>query len=674
MSQPLDDLLPLFLAEVRERLERLAVLASEVEGDEETARRARRELHALKGASNMMRLKDLAAVFHDAEGLLGPVVPGASQRLLETIDRVHSRVDALGAGDSQPAPGGPGETPGEAAAEPPFARDGGGEPSAVEVRVPAATVSELADRSLRLRLLAVGLGTTVERVFQLARLAERGLADRDPRQVLASISTSLRQLAFDWESGQRNLHQLADAQLEALLRLQVQPLRPYLLGLGRHARDLARSLDKEVEVEVLAGSSQLDRRIVEALREVFLHLVRNAVDHGVESPEARESRGKRRAGRLRLEATTEGGRVRVSVSDDGSGIDPAAVASAASGRGLMPADEATRLAPADALQLLFLPGFSTRGRAGEVSGRGIGLDAVAEAVRGLGGDLAIRSAVGEGTTVTLDLPVARSADRVLVCTVGQAQVALPAAVVHGFERADGRTLVHQGGRSLLEARGGLVPVQAVGRLLGAEIPAEAVLVACEVGGTRLDVLVDDVVGEEEVLLRPLAPFAGLPPCFDSVALLSTGRPVAVLAPHLLRVTEEPQTEVSEPSRRRGPLRLLLVDDSQVTLEMLKQLLEAAGFVVTAVGSAGDALALLGAQEFDCLLTDVEMPGMDGLELTRTLRDTPEHANLPVVVVSTRDRPQDHVAGLEAGADAYVAKQHLDARELVTLIRRVGGRP
>lgn len=674
MSQPHDDLLPLFLAEVRERLERLAALASEVDRDEEAARRARRELHALKGASNMMRHKELSAIFHDAEGLLDPVAPGSSHRLLEALDRVHARVETLGAGETRPADGSPGPSSSGFAGEPsPSSREAGGEPSGGEVRVPALTVTELADRSLRVRLLAVGLGTTVERVFRLARLAERGLADRDPQQVLASITTSLRQLAFEWESDQRHLRRLADGQLDAMLRLQVQPLRPFLLELGRHARDLARSLGREVEVEVVAGSAQLDRRIVESLREAFLHLVRNAVDHGVESPDTRVSRGKGRVGRLRLEATTEGGRVRVRVSDDGAGIDAAAVTAAARERGTLSADGPSCLDPEEALQLVFLPGLSTADRAGEVSGRGIGLDAVAQVVRGLGGDISMESRVGEGTTVTLDLPVARSADRVLVCRIGEAQVALPAAVVRGFERANACTPVRRGSRHFVEVRGRLAPVHAVGKLLGEEVPESVVVVTCEVGGAPLDVLVDDVLGEEEVLLRPLAPSAGLPPGFDSVALLSSGRPVPVLAPHRLRVAEEPGAEAAGASPRRGPLRLLLVDDSQVTLEMLEQLLEAAGFVVTAVASAGEALDLLGSQEFDCLLTDVEMPVMDGLELTRRLRDDPRHAHLPVVVVSTRDRPQDHVAGLEAGADAYVAKQRLDARELVALVRRVGGR-
>jgi chemotaxis protein histidine kinase CheA len=539
--------------------------------------------------------------------------------------------------------------------------------------VDAETVSALADRSLRLRLAAVSLGTTVERVFQLARLAERGLAERDPQQVLATISTSLRQLAFDWESGQRNLHQLAEGQLNTLLGLQVQPLRPHLLNLGRHARELARSLGKQVEVTVSAGTSQLDRRIVEALREAFLHLLRNAVDHGIESPEVREERGKSKAGAVRLEATANGGRVRVSVSDDGSGIDAEAVAAMARERGLLTADEAARMSPGESLQLLFLPGFSTRAEAGEVSGRGIGLDAVAEVVRGLGGDVAIRSSPGQGSTITLDLPVARSADRVLVCTVGEIQVALPAAVVRGFLRADGRSLARYGGRNLIEVEGRVLPVQVVGRLLGVDGALGAVLVECQVGGAPLNVLVDQVVGEEEVLLRPLPPSAGLPICFDTIALLSSGRPVPVLAPHRLRVAEEPRTLDSSRSRRRGPLRLLLVDDSKVTREMLKRLLEDAGFVVTATGSAGEALDLLAAHDFDCLLTDVEMPTMDGLQLTRTLRETPRYAHLPVVVVSTRDRPQDHMAGLDAGADAYIAKQRLDARELVTLIQRVGGR-
>jgi CheY-like chemotaxis protein len=198
-------------------------------------------------------------------------------------------------------------------------------------------------------------------------------------------------------------------------------------------------------------------------------------------------------------------------------------------------------------------------------------------------------------------------------------------------------------------------------------------VECVVGGTLLGLVVDRVVGEEEVLVRPLPSFVGAPPVFESVALLASGRPVPVLSPHRLRAPNVRARSPRVRPGRTGPLRLLLVDDSQVTREMLRRLLEDSGFAVTAVASAGEALDSLTAREFDCLLTDVEMPDMDGLALTRHLRDTPRFAHLPVVVVSTRDRPQDRLAGLEAGADAYLAKQRLDARELVTLIQRVGGR-
>ena len=238
--------------------------------------------------------------------------------------------------------------------------------------------------------------------------------------------------------------------------------------------------------------------------------------------------------------------------------------------------------PGEGLQLLFLPGFSTRAEAGEVSGRGIGLDAVAEVVRGLGGDVAIRSVPGQGSTVTLDLPVARSADRVLVCTVGEIQVALPAAVVRTFRRADGRGLVRHGGRNLIEVDGRVLAVEVVGRLLGEDAASGAVLVECQVGGAPLNVLVDEVVGEEEVLLRPLPPAAGLPACFDTIALLSSGRPVPVLAPHRLRVAEEPR---AVDSSRCAPARPApaaaggrLAGDPG---DAQRRLLEDAGFVVTA---------------------------------------------------------------------------------------------
>lgn len=664
MAHPLDDLLPLFLGEAGERLERLAGLLQSM--DDEHAAAARRELHALKGASRMMGLAEVSELCHRAEELL---LKPTTDRVVETIavvDRVMDLVTALAEG----APSAPARAHPDAASDATVPSSSAG--TAEEVRIPTAVLDDLADRAARLRVLAVAAGGLVERVHQLARLAETGIGEQAPDQVLATVATSLRQLALDFESGQRSLRRLSDRQLERLLGLQVQPLRPFLLGLARHARELAGSLGKEVSVTVAAGDSQLDRRIIDALRESFLHLVRNAVDHGIERPEVREAAGKPGRGSLALESRTDRDRVVLAVSDDGAGVDRDALRERARGMDAEPV-------PADRgelLSLLSVPGLSTRSEPSAISGRGVGIDAVSAAVRRVGGDLRVESEPGAGTRFVVEVPVTRRGERIVTARVGEWLLALPAATVRGYRRhgTDGDQVMESGDA----VAGGEVrdPTERVlAEILGDDRGGDGdrVAIDCRVAGMQGSVVADAVLGEEEVFVRRVPAGAGLSWPFEGVALLATGRPVPVVSVHdLLTGRGRPRSRPIT-SRAAEVVRVLLVDDSRVTREMLRRLLEDGGVAVTAVGSGTDALDRLRDARFDCLVTDIEMPGMDGLELTRSLRATDGLADLPVVVVSTRDRPADRLAGLDAGADAYLTKQGLDARELVAVVRRLGAR-
>jgi chemotaxis protein histidine kinase CheA len=534
-------------------------------------------------------------------------------------------------------------------------------------------VDDLADRGARLRVIAVAAEGLADRVFRLATLAERGVGDRAPEQVLATLATSLRQVGLELEGGQRIFRRLTDRQLDTLLHLQVQPIRPFVRLLANHARELASSLGKRVEVVTDAGEAQLDRRISNALREAFLHLVRNAVDHGIETPADRRLAGKTGTATLRLEASTDGDRVRLVVRDDGRGIEARSVVSAAVNRGFLEPEQAVDLSDTEALHLLLLPGFSTRDETSQVSGRGVGLDAVAAAVGAVGGDVWLESEAGRGTTVTVEVPVARRGDRVLVLRVGEHFVALPAAPIQAFRRLPADAVEEVNGKRRVRIRGQSVVPRFLSDLLGEESKTSSVLVETVVGGAFVGVVADDVVGEEEVIVRPVPASAGAPAGVEGIALLASGRPVAVLSLQRLGLGGVFDAVSREPGRRSvRPIRALLVDDSDVTREMVRRLLEDAGIAVTGVGSAEDALHVLASRPMDCVVTDIEMPGMDGLRLTQAIREDPSFADLPIVVVSTLDRPADRLAGLEAGADAYLTKQGLDARELVALVRRVAG--
>ena len=635
--------------------------------NEDAPAQARRELHALKGASRMMGFRQVAELCHSAEDLLENPESLAPGKVEECLAEIAKGLAALGpAGDDQATPGEDGRESEAKRTEP---TRGGRE----EIRVATELVDDLADRSARMRVVAAGAEGLANRVFRLAALAERGVGERAPRQVLATLATSLRQVALEFEGGQRILSRLTERQLDALLHLQVQPLKPFLKGMAGHARELADALGKRVELEVNAGDAQLDRRIVDRLREALLHLVRNAVDHGIESPDERAKAGKDTVGHIRLETSSEGDRVRLRVVDDGRGIDRQEVVGTAIRRGLITEEAAEVLTMSEVLQFLFRPGFTTRETKTELSGRGIGLDAVAATVRAAGGDLWMESDEGSGTVITVEVPLVRRGERVLVLEVGQHRLAIPAASARAYRRIAPEQVEEVEGRRVVRFGDRTIAARFLADALGEPAGDHGVLVENLIGGGVVGIVADSVVGEEEVIVRPLPAAAGAPPVVEGVTLLSSGRPVLVLSLQRLGPLDALDTfDRPEHGPRPRQIQVLLVDDSVVSREMVRRLLEDGGLGVTSVGGADDALQALEDRDFDCLVTDIEMPGMDGLGLTRKLRRDSRLAELPIVVVSTLDRPADRLAGLESGADAYLTKQGLDARELVALVYRVGG--
>ena len=731
MDPEFADLVPLFVEEARDRIERLATFVPQLEADSQAKVEVKRELHTLKGAGRMLRIAPLAELCHAAEEVLHVAPPGTIGLLTRVVDQLSRMVDTISHGgdpehDAQlmarlasPAEGEEPAAVVEPEAKAKVIKDGKGkdgkdskkdkkteeapaaeaasaavpapeaEPAAPEtpaaaapsskrgvggdIRVDTGALDAVAERATQVRIMALAGRQVVERIYELARLAEEGLHEPQPTQVLAVLSTMLRRVAVELEGGQRRLIRASEEQLDRMLSLQLQPLRGSLHLLARYARELARSLGREVDVELEGEETRLDRRITRELEDALLHLVRNAVDHGVEPPEVREAKGKPRAGRLCLRALADGPRVRISLQDDGGGIDTVKVLERAVSVGLVDAASATTMGREEALRLIFAPGFSTRKEVSEVSGRGVGLDVVASSVNRVGGEVFLDTDLGRGTTITLEVPVARRGEAVMLLRVGQLRLALPSSVVRRATRLDPEMIVERDGRSIAKFPDRLVPFVPLARLYAQPSQDHQLLLEGAVSGQALAVAVDDVEGEQEILVRPMTRKVAADRLLEGVALLASGEPVGVLAPGVLAQRE--YLRALPVARERivvKKVRVLLVDDSLVTREMERRLLEDAGFQVSAAGDAVEALSLLSERSFDCVVTDIEMPGMDGFELTAQLRGMEHFAHLPIIVVSTRDRPEDRLRGLKVGADAYLTKQNLDAGELVDLVRRLSG--
>ncbi|HEY7215902.1 MAG TPA: response regulator, partial [Thermoanaerobaculia bacterium] len=377
--------------------------------------------------------------------------------------------------------------------------------------------------------------------------------------------------------------------------------------------------------------------------------------------------------RIRIKAEASGPKVRLTIADDGGGIDVARVIQKAVASGLVDSGAAATMGKKEALRLLFAPGFSTRKQVSEVSGRGVGLDVVANAVARVGGEVFVETEPRHGTTFTVEVPVARRGESVMLLRVGQLKIALPASVIRRATRLGAAQVVERDGRTLASLAGRLVPFVPLARIYGQPAGEDQLLLEGVVSGQPLALAVDGVEGEQEVLVRPITRRAPTDRLLEGVALLASGEPVGVLSPSVLAQREYLRAlPAARPQVAARRVRVLLVDDSLVTREMERRLLEDAGFHVSAASDAEEALWLLAEESFDCVVTDIEMPRIDGFELTAQLRSMENFAQLPIVVVSTRDRPEDRLRGLKAGADAYLTKQGLDAGELVDLVRRLGG--
>lgn len=653
------DLLPLFLAEAHDRLERLQSL---VAGDwsDERIRGIRRELHTLKGSSRMMGLTAIAELCHEAEEAVSQAtcddhaeVQGLIDRLSAAVERVEEGSIAAPSSTKTRLETNTATSAGQAASKP---RSGG----VRHVRVPLPVLDILAEHAVQIQLASRQAAATADALFELARRAEGGIAQDEPAQALAGLAAELRTTALKIDRGQRRFHTMAEANLEMLSALQIQQVQPFLLDMARHARELARALNKEVGVVVPPTRCRLDRRVMDAVSQSVLHLVRNAVDHGLEDPDSRAAAGKPRQGSIVISAEARAQRVRLEVADDGRGIDVEKVAAAAVSKGFLTRSEASQRSRDEILQLLFAAGFSTRVRTTEVSGRGVGLDAVEHAVRKAGGHVWLASEPGHGTRATIDLPSVKRGERLIVVSVGTRRAAIVASQVSGF-RSIASSDCSPNGR-----------VVDLARAFGCRPAATRTLISLTGPGQPSAILVDRVVDEEEALIRPWPASLGSVPFFEGYALLSAGRPVAVLEPRRLGDTQGTTTAVGSMTGEATEPHVLLVDDSRVTREMLERLLEGQGFRVTTASSGEQAFnTLQETRGIDCVVTDIEMPGLDGLALTQKIRGDAALAHLPVIVVSTRGGAADRLAGLDAGADAYLTKQRLDARELARLVRRLG---
>jgi two-component system chemotaxis sensor kinase CheA len=475
----------------------------------------------------------------------------------------------------------------------------------------------------------------------------------------ASATGDGRLVADELDLGERLLDDLKGA----AIGMRTLPLSSIVMPLPRAVRDLAAETGKEVELVVVGAETELDRAILEGLTEPLVHLLRNSIAHGIEPPHERERAGKPGRGRLELRAEQRGSVVAVTIADDGRGVSEATLT------------EARRIG--SLTEVLTQAGFSTAAEVSGIAGRGVGLDAVKEQVEAFGGSLEVSSRPGLGTEVTLRLPLALALiDVLLVERAGNVYGFPLAGVEEGLSLGEQLTLA---GRPAIEVRGRSILLGDLADLMGESGPAPAAnapVVVLTASGKRVAAICDALLGKEEVVVKSLGPLLAGLPMYLGAAILGDGRIALLVDPAaLVRAAATPLVaSVAHVAAAPSTPKVLVVEDSLTIRELQRSILEAAGYRVQTARDGRDALGHIDRDDgIDLVVTDVEMPEMDGIELTRTIRAHATCSALPVVIVTSLGADDDRRRGLDAGADAYMVKRKFDQHDLLETVERLVGR-
>ncbi len=495
---------------------------------------------------------------------------------------------------------------------------------------------------------------------------------------LKAITAEMVDLLHAFTADYRHLALVTEALQDNVRRARMLPVKSVFDLFPRLIRDLARQRGREVSWRVEGEEVEVDRRVLEAIKDPLIHLVRNAMDHGLEPPEIRRRAGKPEKGLILLRAARQGATIVLEVVDDGTGIDLEAVHRAAVARGLMTADQADRFEPEGIGDLIFHSGLSTLPRATELSGRGVGLDVVRRTLERLNGLVAVKTTPGQGTTFTLTLPLTLATTHVLLAETAGQTMAVPTTNVERIFKLDPAAINSIDGKPALVYEGRPLSLISLARVLelsssqGVPTPGPGLpVIVLRVAEKRTAFWVDALKGTQEVVIKNLGPQLRRVRNVAGVSVLGTGEVVMILnVADLMKSAAAAPAEaalVPAPAREARRRRLLVVDDSITTRTLEKNILESAGYEVLTAADGLEAWALVQSEPLDAVVADIVMPRLDGFDLTAKVKEDERFREMPVILVTSLETPQDKIRGLEAGADAYITKSAFDQRDLLETI-------
>jgi two-component system chemotaxis sensor kinase CheA len=498
-----------------------------------------------------------------------------------------------------------------------------------------------------------------------------------------ALTHQLDQLTQAAERDHLHLGEMVQAVLEDVREAMMLPFTSLLTILPKSVRDLARDRGKEVELVVAGESIEIDRRILEEMKDPFVHLVRNCVDHGIERPSERERQGKAHRAIISVSlALLPGNRVEITVADDGAGIDISRLRKSAAQMGLVSPEEAERLSEGELLPFIFTSGLSTSPIIDDISGRGLGLAIVREKVEGLGGTIAVENTPGRGTTFLITIPLTLSTFRGVLVEAAGRMFVVPTGDVERVTRLEKSDIATVENRETIELDGEPLSFVLLGDVLGlprrerqADETEQVSLFVLSVDRGRIAFGVDRVVGEQEVVVKGLGSQLRRVRNFAGATLLGTGKVVPILnsrdlAGSAVKVAAAGTGITRVAEAETAPGTVLVVEDSITARTLLKNILEGAGYLVRTAVDGIDALTMLKSEAVDLVVSDVDMPRLNGFELTGRIRGSREFADLPVVLVTSLDSREDRERGIDVGANAYIVKSSFDQSNLLTVVRQL----
>jgi len=526
--------------------------------------------------------------------------------------------------------------------------------------------------------------------LEFDRYTEFHLLSRDLAETTGDVNnagTRLNELTADFDSYLNRLSTLTGEVEDRLMRLRMLPLRNLSSRLHRTIRVTADRRNKLVDLVIEGESVELDKTVLEEMAGPIDHLLRNAVDHGIETAARRKQQGKSERGTIHLRAYHEGTQVVLQIRDDGKGIDLNQLRESAVRLGFVSVEDVASLSDQEVYSLIFLPGFTTAGEVSEVSGRGVGMDVVKSTVSKLKGTLSVASERGKGTAFTIRLPMTLALTRVVLVKTGVETYAIPLSAISQVLRIEPEQLERVGRKPVLRLGGKILPTMHLAEVIGQQLPPDANLtrlkaVVLNIGEQRLALLVDQVLEAREVVVKNLGTMLGRVHAVTGATIMGDGAVVLILNPNDMLHQQHavtPQVRLRTPApaqskQTKETYEVLIVDDSPSVRRVLTNLIRNSGWNPHQAKDGMDALEMIhsGAVRPDVLLLDIEMPRMDGYELTAALRNMPHHRDTPIIMLTSRAGDKHRKKAFELGATDYMVKPYQDD-ELVATVRRVASK-